>query len=540
MTAQVNRLILRGLSFRERRRFAEVDQGAAIGQTRLNIWRYWLTRGGRDPTGWNRFLADEQIAESEIISLSNCVALKRNAPKWTETLRGILQNLSKDDSMQRTGLQITESIARPVAGYARHELSKLSRSSVNSVLSPAAESALAKSLLTRLAHSARHIINGLDEVRAEDASGFGALQLLNSYPVLARRWAVQVNCWLRFTSWFLRDSEEFLSARFPTSTKMPLICAIAPALSDPHEGNRTVMRVRFADRSWWYYKPRSGQHEVQWFKLLRWINEKGFQPPFKIAKILSSDMHCWMESVSHRGCRSRKQVEGYYFRAGAILYLIHLLRGVDFHAGNIIAHGSDPVLIDCETLLHPATRISRDVTRHEEGSILRTGMLPSIGLIAKSREEVSALGRRKFGDHSVRLNGQLSFADDFVEDVVAGFGAMHIFLREKTKRDRRFHKILDGFSRLKCRYIYRPTAQYAWIRQHSRSLLMDGLDHSLFLYALSRDGLIPRRYVSKEVGALERGDIPIFHGPGSDVRPCLSEKGVTRSIALLRASISKP
>jgi Domain of unknown function (DUF4135) len=546
MRARVDRLILRGLTFRERRRFSEVNPVAvrapiAIGRTRLNTWRYWLTRGGRDVIGWNRFLADEQITEAEVIALSNCVTLKQNCPKWTKTLRGILEDLQEVNSRPLVGLRIARSIARPVACYARHELFKQLGSNT-SMLSTAAESALANSLGQRLAASAAQVVYGLAAGEG-DASKSTAFQLLSRYPVLARLWAVQVHCWLRFARDFVRDSQEFVvDRRLPISAKRHLISAIDSGFSDLHKGNRTVMRVRFADGCWWYYKPRSGEHEVQWFKLLRWINENGFQTPFKIVKIFSGHAHCWMEPILHRACRSRGDVVNYYLRAGAILYLIHLLRGVDFHAGNIIAHGHDPVLIDCETLLHPATRISRHVARYEEGSILRTGMLPAGDPATKTREEVSALGRRKFGDHSVRLNGQLMFADDFAENVVAGFAAMHTFLREKTKRNLRFRRILDGFNKLNCRYVYRPTAQYAWICEHSQSpsMLSDGLDHSLFLHALCRDGLIARRYVSKEIVALERGDIPIFYGPRSKGRSYLSEKSMTQSVALLRASISKP
>jgi lantibiotic modifying enzyme len=299
------------------------------------------------------------------------------------------------------------------------------------------------------------------------------------------------------------------------------------------------MRVHFADDSLWYYKPRSGRQEFQWFNLLRLLNENGFQAPFKNVKVICSGAHCWMESISHRPCRSRRDVAIYYFRAGAILYLVHLLRGVDFHAGNIIAHASQPVLIDCETLSHPAVRISQKMTRKEEGSVLRTGMLPIHDSLIQHQDDVSALGRRDLGSHSVLLNGRLALANQFVEETVAGFSAMHVLFRKMSTRSSRLQRIIDSFDQVNCRYIYRPTAQYSWMRKHSLSpsILTNGFDRSLFLHALCRDGLTPQRFVEKEVQSLERGDIPVLYGRASRSRQCLPDKVMTQSISLLRKSL---
>src|SRR5712692_9084278 len=110
MVAAIDQLVIRGLTLSERRCFAEVPPAIprsqfGIDQTRLARWRHWLTRAGKNPTGWNDFLADETITESELIALANCVTLKANAPEWTRTLRKICENLQKTKPPRQTDQQ---------------------------------------------------------------------------------------------------------------------------------------------------------------------------------------------------------------------------------------------------------------------------------------------------------------------------------------------------------------------------------------------------------------------------------------------------
>jgi uncharacterized protein DUF4135 len=566
VSTQIDKVIFDGLTFFERRQLAKrirIVAPFAVERQRLAAWRRWLTLGGRDLSGWSRFLLDERLTENELMMFANRALVTPPCLDWTTTLRRIFEDLQKDNSRRRNGLSVVYNIAYPVARYARCELSKRLGLRLASLLSPAARSSLSNSLALHLADSAAQVVNGSDrpsrglrgardsfggtkfknvvrEAVFDFSLGWEALQLLTCYPALARLWAIQVDSWLQFVCEFVCHAERFARVcGLRTSANKYSILSIDPDLSDLHQGNRTVMRVRFADGSVWYYKPRSGRQEFQWFNLLRLMNENGFETPFKIVKVICYDAHCWMESIPHRPCRSHMQVAAYYFRAGATLYLVNILRGVDFHAGNLVAHGCQPVLIDCETLSHPAIRISQKMTRYEEGSVLRTGMLPIRNSLSGYRNEASALGRRDLGPHSVRLNGRLIVADQFTQEVVAGFSVMHVLLQRMSRRSRRFQRLIDGFNQGGCRYIYRPTAQYSWMLEHSLSprMLTNGFDRSLFLYALCRDGLTPHFYIEREVRNLERGDIPVFFGRGSQAHHYLSEERMIQSIALLGKSL---
>src|SRR6267378_1799077 len=96
MARPIDQLAIRGLTFSERRRFAEAAPTMlrapfAIDQSRLAKWRHWLTRAGENHSGWNGFLVDQAIGEFQLFEIANRAVLKGNGPQWTGTLRKMCQ-----------------------------------------------------------------------------------------------------------------------------------------------------------------------------------------------------------------------------------------------------------------------------------------------------------------------------------------------------------------------------------------------------------------------------------------------------------------
>ncbi len=106
-------------------------------------------------------------------------------------------------------------------------------------------------------------------------AGEFTLRILISYPVLLRLLSLQMINWWRFTGSFWRDLKR-------SSFDMQAIGAIDPGLSDLHEGNRSVVRIDMDDDLSWFYKPRNGELERGWYRVLNWANGQGFSKPFKI------------------------------------------------------------------------------------------------------------------------------------------------------------------------------------------------------------------------------------------------------------------
>jgi lantibiotic modifying enzyme len=222
-----------------------------------------------------------------------------------------------------------------------------------------------------------------------------------------------------------------------------------------------------------------------------------------------------MEGVGHKASRSKREVEAFFYRGGALLYLAHIFRAVDLHAGNLVARGEHPILVDCETFLHPATPIPA-LARWSMSSLVRTGLLPAPVKPMDEREEITAFGRAEPGPHRQEWRGRAQFAGQFIEDFLRGFTEMHSIV---TKKDL-VTKAMKLFPR-SGRVIYRPTQYYQAVYDNSLApgTLMNGFDRSMFLHAACRPGPIPQQFLQSEVTALADGDVPLFSGRRTSPRP---------------------
>ena len=89
----------------------------------------------------------------------------------------------------------------------------------------------------------------------------------------------------------------------------------------------------------------------------------------------------------------------FYERAGALLCVLHALRGTDCHRDNLVACGEFPVLVDAETVMQPEAAVGDGsaVPREDADfvdSVVRTGLLPRWYVNPDKRLvlDISALG----------------------------------------------------------------------------------------------------------------------------------------------------
>jgi hypothetical protein len=471
---------------------------------------------------------------SELFSL---IKSKSTLPEWISVLLDVVESLHNSRTRYRSCLGVTENLAYPVMHHAWHKVSKMFVGRERIMLSRAAKDSLRKSLLARLSFTGRNpvewmwnVLRGSSGILIESPTEnserllcdivFGrgvdlmVLHLFEHYPALARLWAIQVSNWIRYIGDFLVHAKTFARNHLGSLTE-PIIRKVEPDRSDPHSGNRSVMQVCFEGGSHWFYKPRSGKCEKAWFTLLDWLNLENFPARFALVKIVSEGDHCWMQAVQQRQCRSRKEAARYYFRAGALLCLIHWLRGIDFHAGNIIAHGAQPVIVDCETLFHPKVPVPRSA-RREGRSILRTGMLPIWKPKTKLSDSVSALGRITFGSQSVRVKGKSVSASEFVDSIADGVKTMHSFLGRRYG-SMGMTRMLKRLRQIQYRRIYYPTSNYCARLERSLSVVALKSGESR-RQSLVRPTQPATRRARQEITSLEDADIPIFHGKAAGLR----------------------
>jgi len=385
-------------------------------------------------------------------------------------------------------------------------------------------------LAIHLERTARPIFQGKLHIVADPLhTGPSPIQLgelLRQSSGLAAVWTAQFLGWRSFVATFARDTMRFCPAINLHSPSSDVI--LSPQLSDPHHGGRSVMRVRFRRTEDWFYKPRNGKREVAWSSLLTAVNDRGFSTRFHVPEIRTGRDHHWMRRVATARGEIQRGPE-FNFLSGAMLYLVHTLRAVDMHAANFIRHETGPVLIDCETLLHPETPVP-EFARIEPKSLMRTGMLGD-GASANGNPLLS-LSNRGLAIGQSDGPGMVAQRDQVME----GFVAMHSFWRSGEKQ----RIIRDALTQLRLtatRYIYRPTLHYYRILEGALTSSLSTAELYSRLSLRLGDGLCPPRIVREEIRQLLRGDIPRFEGIAAVPRRLLTEPALEQTLAALRFAL---
>jgi len=128
---------------------------------------------------------------------------------------------------------------------------------------------------------------------------------------------------------------------------------VQTGLSDPHNGGRRVMIYGFENGEKAVYKPRPLDIDAKWSECIALMADRNAPVDLKSPALLERDQYGWVGFIKHLPCKNKAEVRQFYRRSGAMLALVHLVRGRDYHSENVIASGAHPIAIDVETLCHP-------------------------------------------------------------------------------------------------------------------------------------------------------------------------------------------
>ena len=188
-----------------------------------------------------------------------------------------------------------------------------------------------------------------------------------------------------------------------------------------------------------------------------------------------------------------------------------------------------PVLVDCETLLHPLRRDPAS-TRTNNDSILATGLLPSPGWpLAGS---ISALGV------AVARETYLSIPE-LRAQIAAGFQLMHEALGTRLGGSL-FRKLVRGLASRPTRYLARPSAHYYQILAASVSpdLLLSSKARRAYLSAKCRHLAVSAAQARQEAAALRDADIPRFYRRAARPRPFLNPNEMRNALQVISSAFS--
>lgn len=381
--------------------------------------------------------------------------------------------------------------------------------------------------------------------------------LLQEYPVLARLLTEQAQRWVTVSLEFLerlcKDWAD-IRATFAPDHDPGVLVAVAANLSDTHRGGRSVFIAKFSSGFRLVYKPKSLAVDVHFQDFLKWFNARNPNTTFPTMTILNRETWGWVEHVSARDCQTQEEVRRFYRRQGGYLALLYLLEGTDFHAGNLIACGEYPYLIDLEALFHPhrtdtepsdlrANDLADQVLFH---SVLGSGLLPERvwGNSEHEGVDLSGLGTAhgQMTPHALpdweeagtdamrlirkrkpieadknrpRLAGAWVDVLDYRDEILDGFASAYSVLLENKDELLSDHGPLARFAEDEVCVFLRSARTYRRLLRESYhpDMLRDALDRDrLFdlLWVEVEDDAELARVIQGERDNLWQGDIPLF------------------------------
>ena len=379
------------------------------------------------------------------------------------------------------------------------------------------------------------------------------LSIVREYPVLFRSLHIITMNWVDYSlellDRLLKDWD-LIRTSLAAGAEPGSLTSIAAAVGDTHRRGRTVAILEFSTGFKLVYKPHSQSVDLHFGEFLDWINQAGFETPFRILKIIDRGCYGWSEFVAHQPCSNRGEVERFYQRLGGYLAAFYVTRARDMHFENLLAAGEFPVPVDLETLFHNDVVAEKDdpAIHAFQLSVMRVLLLPQriygsetyegidmSGFGAKSGQHLPA-GRasswERVGTDEMRLvrnktvpvevvgnrpklEGQDVEAGEFVEAFVTGFRWVYRLIQQRRDELQARGGILDRFGEDEVRFLARATATYAVLLgacQHP-DLLRNGIDRDqlldrLWLGAAQQTRLI--RLIPAELRDLQRGDVPVF------------------------------
>lgn len=358
-------------------------------------------------------------------------------------------------------------------------------------------------------------------------------EIFTEFPVLARLLAQAVDDWADGVRSFLLRCQQDASdvAAYFGGGPPGAVRAVLSGLSDIHAG-QGVLGVEFDSGLRLMYKPRPVGVEVGYGRLIGWLNDQGITPALRAVRTLDRGGYGWAEYVAPQSCQDQSAAERYHVRAGMLLALLHLLRGVDFHRENVVAAGEYPVPVDLEGLLHhevhdnaqlpEETAVNQLLSRTLQASVLRTGLPPRWHFRDHERTALDYSPLAEWQDdggptpaHVPTIDGRRVSALGFRDLLAFGFDRMAGFL---TARREGLPEQLRRLFEEQVRFIFRPTRIYASLLQNARQPegLRDGLAFGFEIDRLARAYLSTSKrppswpLLEAELDALERGHIPHF------------------------------
>lgn len=366
--------------------------------------------------------------------------------------------------------------------------------------------------------------------------------------VLFEQITQQIEIW---TNFFLRCSIDSKSYSF--IPHIDNIVEISNGKDDPHDSGRTVLFIKDNTGRVCIYKSRCMEAENFLYNILGCFSKQtGYK--FELPEIITFKEYGWMEYILCREVKSPESASLYFERTGSLLFLLYIINACDMHEENIIAHGSNPVIIDAETIFHPQiSSLELDQIKLNEVGILpdninsvvegyslnfHSDMKRILGkeILWKNSDVMKMVESKHWVSRTnvLKISGDIASPEDYVDSILEGFTKSYEVLLEPERNNEMLCLIRQKGNGIKVRAIVRTSEYYSKVLSILKGKALSSVeDVATYL----RDMLCDGEYLELEIEALLKGFIPVFTTSSSvnDLSGTLERDGLSICLEKLGA-----
>ncbi|MCR5356366.1 MAG: DUF4135 domain-containing protein [Lachnospiraceae bacterium] len=288
--------------------------------------------------------------------------------------------------------------------------------------------------------------------------------MAHAYPIYARQ--VVIFTWL-----MIRHTEEVIDAvcnelkpawpRLFGDKPFKKIRKICASASDRHNGGKSVHKIEFEDGSCLIYKPHHTAIDNAFYAWISWLAGEAGEHPFVTPVTVETKSGAFCEFVESYPLAERKEAADYFRRAGFLMGAIYLLKGNDLHCENIISRGSEPVIVDMETVISPPGCLLFRMAGGKRAYTVSAMSLFPLMLPLPGFREAGFAGLCQslpWTSNLPTFEGNVITGNGYTQEICSGFEkALRTVL---YNREQAVKTVVDLFENCPMRMVVRPTSSY--------------------------------------------------------------------------------
>ncbi|NCC04528.1 MAG: type 2 lantipeptide synthetase LanM [Proteobacteria bacterium] len=321
---------------------------------------------------------------------------------------------------------------------------------------------------------------------------------------------------------------------------------------DTHCGGKAVALLHFGDQIV-VYKPRPLQADKAYNGFLDWFATLTEQDTPCSYKVVDCGSYGYVTFIPATFAKNREDISNFYRKIGMLIAISWVLGIRDLHYENLIASGSEPFLIDIESIFDKSWQRNKKDSKYYElveiafkDLLMGTGLIPNKMIGSSGTYDISAIGAfgkqptpsdvrniENYGRDDIKIIFEAatmpeeknipqlkedSFSlSDYIDEMLHGFDDAISILGKNKDKLTLSNPNISSFKKAPVRWIARQTRDYARLLEKMThpTMLKNAIDSDMLIGGELLDaGEQYASYIPKVIAAethdLWNGDIPYF------------------------------